>query len=69
MRQSSSLLLMPYLSKKGAIINYYDPSGEKSEFTKLDKVYFCNNIKETCKNADLIIIHTEWDEFKTIDFK
>ena len=22
-----------------------------------------------CQNADLIIIHTEWDEFKSIDFQ
>ena len=27
------------------------------------------NFHTACKNADLIIIHTEWDEFKTIDFK
>jgi UDPglucose 6-dehydrogenase len=24
---------------------------------------------ETCKNVDLVIIHTEWDEFKALDFK
>ena len=22
-----------------------------------------------CKNADLVILHTEWDEFKSLDFK
>ena len=69
MRQSSSLLMIPYLQKKGARINYYDPSGEKKEFRKLKNVFFSNNVKETCRNVDLIIIHTEWDEFKTIDFK
>jgi len=26
-------------------------------------------VKDTCKNVDLIIIHTEWDEFKAMDFK
>ena len=26
-------------------------------------------MKDTCKNVDLIIIHTEWDEFKALDFK
>ena len=29
MRESSSLLMIPFLHKKGAKINYYDPSGEK----------------------------------------
>ncbi len=69
MRQSSSLKLLPFLQKKGAKINYYDPSGEKKEFSRLKNISFCRNIKEACKKADLIIIHTEWDEFKTIDFK
>ena len=29
---------------------------------------FCNDVKLACRQADLVIIHTEWDEFKTIDF-
>ena len=56
------------LQKKGAKINYYDPSGEKKEFSKLKNVLFCRDVNKTCINADLVIIHTEWDEFKTIDF-
>ena len=32
MRDSSSLKMIPYLCKKGAVVNYYDPSGEKQEF-------------------------------------
>ena len=69
MRESTSLFMIPFLNKKGAKITYYDPSGEKSEFSKLNKVLFSNNIKSACTKADLIIIHTEWDEFKTLDFK
>ena len=69
MRESSSLLMIPFLHKKGAKINYYDPSGKKEEFNKFKNVRFCVDVKEACSNVDLIIIHTEWDEFKTIDFK
>ena len=69
MRDSTSLKMMPYLSKKGAIISYYDPSGEKSEFKNLLNCKFKKNIKENCLNADLIILLTEWDEFKSIDFQ
>ena len=29
---------------------------------------FCKNISKACENADLIIIHTEWDEFKSLNF-
>ena len=69
MRESTSLQLMPFLHKKGAKIRYYDPSGQKKEFNKLKNVIFCKDVLSTCKNSDLVIIHTEWDEFKTIDFK
>ena len=69
MRDSTSLKMLPYLSKKGAIISYYDPTGEKKEFKKLLNCKFKKNIKENCLNADLIILLTEWDEFKSIDFK
>jgi len=69
MRDSSSLSMIPALSKKGAKINYFDPTGEKSDFKKLKNVIFSNNIKDAIKKSDLIIIHTEWNDFKTINFK
>jgi len=69
MRESASLVMIPYLNKKGAKVFYYDPSGEKSEFKKLKNVFCSKSLKEACLKADLIVIHTEWDEFKTVDFK
>ncbi len=69
MRDSSSLSMIPALSKKGAKINYFDPTGEKSDFKKFKNVTFSNNIKDAIKKSDLIIIHTEWNDFKTINFK
>ena len=69
MRESSSLQMIPALSKKGALINYYDPTGEKKEFKKIKNVQFKQSIKSSCENSDLIIIHTEWNDFKSIDFK
>ena len=69
MRQSSSLLMIPYLLKKGAHVRYYDPSGKKTNFKKNKFLKFFDNINKVCLGADLIIIHTEWDEFKSLDFK
>jgi len=69
MRDSSSLSMIPTLSKKGAKINYFDPTGEKSDFKKFKNVIFSDNIKDAIKKSDLIIIHTEWNDFKTINFK
>ena len=69
MRDSTSLKMIPYLCARGAKVNYYDPSGEKKEFKKYKHCIFKKNIKENCKNADLIVLHTEWDEFKIINFR
>ncbi len=69
MRDSSSLKLIPFLSKKGAKIKYYDPTGSKKEFKKLKNVEFSNSIEESIKGSDIVIIHTEWNDFKSINFK
>ncbi|MDA7606454.1 UDP-glucose/GDP-mannose dehydrogenase family protein [Pelagibacteraceae bacterium] len=69
MRDSVSLAMIPYLEKKGASIIYYDPTGEKKEFLKLNNCKFSKQINLACKNSDLVILHTEWDEFKSLDFK
>ena len=69
MRDSSCLSMIPSLIKKGAIINYFDPTGEKNEFRKIKNVSFSKDINSAIKNSDLIIIHTEWNDFKSINFK
>ncbi len=69
MRDSSSLSMIPALIKKGAKVKYYDPTGYKSELNKYKNVAFKQNIKDAIKKSDLIIIHTEWNDFKSINFK
>ena len=69
MRMASSLSIIPNLVKKGAIVRYCDPSGQKKEFNKYSKVSFHSNVAKACLKSDLIVIHTEWDEFKLLEFK
>jgi UDPglucose 6-dehydrogenase len=69
MRMSSSLSMIPNLLRKGAIIRYCDPSGKKKEFDKYGKVSFHSNVAKACLKSDLIVIHTEWNEFKLLEFK
>ncbi len=69
MRESSSLMMIPSLISKGAKIKYYDPSGYKKDFDKFKNIYFCENVKSACIDADMIIIHTEWNDFKALNFK
>ena len=69
MRDSSCLTMIPSLVKKGALINYFDPTGEKKEFKNTKNVNFSKDINSAIKDSDLIIIHTEWNDFKSINFK
>lgn len=69
MREASSLKMIPYFSKKGALINYNDPSGKKNILDKIKNVKFHKNISSACYKTDLIIIHTEWNDFKSLNFK
>ncbi len=69
MRDSSSLEMIPYLSKNGAKIKYYDPTGVKKEFDKIKNVNYSNSINQAVKDSDLVILHTEWNDFKSINFK
>jgi UDPglucose 6-dehydrogenase len=69
MRDSSCLTMIPLLVQKGALINYFDPTGKKDNFKKFKNVNFSSSINTAIKDSDLIIIHTEWNDFKNIDFK
>ena len=69
MRDSSSLKMIPKLVKKGAKIKYYDPTGFKKDFNKLKDVRCSSTIQEAVNGSDLVIIHTEWNDFKSINFK
>lgn len=69
MREASSIPMIKYLNKKNSNIRYFDPSGEKDEFKKLKNVEYCKNISSACFNSDLVILHTEWNDFKLLNFK
>jgi len=69
MRESPILNLIPPLLKKGALIQYYDPTGSKEILDKYKKVTYKKNVLDLIKNSDLVIIHTEWNEFKQLNFK
>ena len=69
MREATSLKMIKYLSKKGAFINYNDPSGPKKILDSINKVKFHKSILSACNKTDLIIIHTEWNEYKQLNFK
>ena len=69
MREASSIPMIKYFNMKNSNIRYYDPSGEKKEFKNLKNVKYCKSISIACLKSDLIILHTEWNDFKLLNFK
>ena len=67
MRDSQFLKIYPKLLKRGASLSYYEPTGKKYEI-KSSKIKFVSSIKQILENNDMIVIHTEWDEFRSINF-
>ena len=69
LRESPSLEIIPRLRKLGIKIHAHDPAFN-SEFIKIkefDKVKWYGNVLDAMKNADLLVIHTEWNEYRGLD--
>ena len=64
LRDSSAINLISKFIKRGAKINYYEPTGSKDVLDKHKNVKYYDDLYLATKKVDLIIIHTEWDEFK-----
>ena len=66
-RDSASTIIIPKLIKEGAIINTYDPVA-MDNFKKLKyKINYFNNWQDAAKDADALLLLTEWNEFRGID--
>jgi UDPglucose 6-dehydrogenase len=71
MRNAPSLDIIKSLRQEGASLKLYDPQAMKKAKKILgDKdLRFYNDPYETCKGSDCLVVITEWDEFKELDFK
>jgi UDPglucose 6-dehydrogenase len=66
MRDAPSLVIVPHLQDKGAIIRAFDPQGEK-EARKLFNIELCKDAYDALDGADGVVILTEWNEFRALD--
>ncbi len=66
-REAPSIKIMEKLLSEGAILQVYDPQAMKGAKKIFPELTYCKNPYETCKNAELLLILTEWEEFKNLD--
>jgi len=69
MRESPALVILPSLVEKGAQVVAYDPKGMKEAQKHMEDIEYAKSVDDTCKDADCLIIMTEWDEFRGLDLK
>jgi UDPglucose 6-dehydrogenase len=68
MRESPSLDIIPNLQMAGAQIYAYDPQGMAEAKGLLESITFCEDPYETMEQADALVIITEWNQFRALDF-
>lgn len=73
MREAPAIYIIKELVQRGAKIQAYDPKAmdeaEHFYLKDLTGVTYCNSKYETLKNADAMILLTEWKEFRSPDFE
>lgn len=68
-REAPSLVVIEELLKHGAKIQSYDPEAMENVRALLgDKIEYAENQYDALKNANALVIATEWNEFRTPDF-
>ncbi|MDP1619023.1 UDP-glucose/GDP-mannose dehydrogenase family protein, partial [Phenylobacterium sp.] len=67
MRDAPSLDIIPALQAAGATISAFDPEGEREARHLLKDVDFVADPYAAAKNADAVVIITEWDQFRALD--
>ncbi|MCW4116973.1 UDP-glucose/GDP-mannose dehydrogenase family protein [Aurantimonas sp. MSK8Z-1] len=69
MRESPALTIIQALQDKGAVIAAYDPEGMASARELMPDIAYGQNVYEIAEGADALVLVTEWDEFRALDFR
>jgi UDPglucose 6-dehydrogenase len=67
MRDAPSLDIIPALQAAGAVVSAYDPEGEAEARHLLKDVNFAAEPYAVARDAEAVVIITEWDEFRALD--
>lgn len=68
-RFAPSLDVIQALLREGAKIKVFDPQAMEKTKKVLKGIRYCKDPYETARGADCLVIITEWNEFKELNFK
>ncbi len=69
MREAPSIPLITALQDMGAAVRAYDPAGMEQARKELGNVTFCEDAYTCADGASALVIVTEWEEFRALDFE
>jgi len=67
-RDAPALEVIHLLQNEGAMIQAFDPQAMENAANALPRVKLCQNAYEVTEGADALVLATEWNEFKQLDF-
>ncbi len=69
MREAPSIPLITALQDMGAKVRAYDPAGMDQAKGVVDDVTFCTDAYHCAEGASALVIVTEWEQFRALDFE
>ena len=69
MREAPSIPLVTALQDMGARVRAFDPAGMEQARAVLPEVTFCDGPYSCAEGADGLVIVTEWEQFRALDFQ
>ena len=68
MREAPSIPLITALQDMGARVRAYDPTGMEQAKGLIGNVTFCKDAYDCAEGAAVLVIVTEWEQFRALDF-
>lgn len=68
-RESPAISIIKYLQSKQARIKAYDPLAIPNMKKVIPTIEYCHSLYKAAEGADVVIVLTEWNEFKTMQLK
>lgn len=68
LREAPALPIAQRLMEQGASVRAYDPAALEEASKILPNMTPCPNAYETARGADALVLMTEWNEFRNLDF-
>jgi UDPglucose 6-dehydrogenase len=69
MREAPSLAIVPALQDAGAVVRAYDPAAMHEAQPLLPDVVWCDGPYDVAEGADVLVLITEWNEFRALDLE